>query len=113
MSWFDRLLNRDSSRQASFEQCADDAIHELYPELFWGDPSSQQIIVCRVCGGNGFHNDGCALIKPENRDKATVDDLLKAAGDADIKRVSTDELYSEEVPKVKVEAKDANSPNNG
>lgn len=99
----------------TFEQAAQEAKRELYPELFFSDnePSTH---VCRVCEGDGFHTEKCQLRHPDGKDKAMVEDLLAIAPDADVKRKSLLEVERERLaalnapvikPKEKVTAEES------
>jgi len=67
-------------RNGSFEDAAESAKRELFPELFYSD-HEPSITVCRVCAGEGFHKEGCKLRNPDGKDKPSLDDLIAAAPD--------------------------------
>lgn len=111
----ERLMSKERYRAGSFDACAEDAKRQLYPELYWSDQRPDGMVICRVCGGNGFHREGCGLINPDRKDKAAIEDLLKVSN-SDIKRVTFEELEAEEAKRpdvkpnltdVKVEPKDS------
>jgi hypothetical protein len=72
----------EQRNKRTFEEAAQDAKRELYPELFFSD-FEPSVTLCRVCGGDGFHKPECKLRSPDGKAKPLVEDLLEAAGDKD------------------------------
>ena len=107
------LYWNDMRAKQTFEQAAEEAKRELYPELFFSD-YEPAATVCRVCQGQGFHSEKCQLRHPDGKDKAYVEDILAIAPEKDIEKKSLIEVERErlaalnapaEKPKVKVEEK--------
>ena len=68
----------DQRRKQSFEQAAEEAKRELFPELSFSD-SEPSVTICRVCGAEGFHKEDCKLRKPDGKEKATIEDVMRYA----------------------------------
>ena len=89
----------DQRRKQSFEQAAEEAKRELFPELSFED-YEPSITVCRVCGGEGFHKEDCKLRKPDGKDKATIEDVMRLADTDKPARKSLIEVERERLAKL-------------
>ena len=93
----------DQRRKQSFEQAAEEAKRELFPELSFSD-YEPSITVCRVCGGEGFHKEDCKLRKPDGKDKATIEDVMRLADTDKPARKSLIEVERERLAKLNAPA---------
>lgn len=80
--------------KSTFEDAAESAKRELYPELYFSD-HEPAINLCRVCEGEGFHKEGCKLRNPDGRDKPLVEDLLAATDKEEVVKKSLIEVERE------------------
>jgi len=81
------LYWNEQRNKRTFEEAAQEAKRELYPELFFAD-HEPSINVCRVCAGEGFHKESCKLRNPDGRDKPLVEDLLDATDKTEVEKKS-------------------------
>lgn len=61
-----------------FQEAADAAKRELFPELSFSD-YEPSITICRVCGGEGFHKPECKLRHYDGKDRPTIEDVMALA----------------------------------
>lgn len=61
-----------------FQEAADAAKRELFPELSFSD-YEPSITICRVCGGEGFHKPECKLRNYDGKDKPSIEDIMALA----------------------------------
>lgn len=91
---YDLYLLEQRRKGQAFEEAAQDAKRELYPELFFGD-YEPSVSLCRVCGGEGFHRESCKLRSPDGKAKPLVEDLMDVAGDKEKEKKSLIEVERE------------------
>jgi hypothetical protein len=82
---YDYIIDEQRRKGRGFEEAAEAAKRELFPELFFSD-EEPSVTICRVCKGEGFHKPECQLRNPDKRDKPLVEDLFAAAPDSDRER---------------------------
>lgn len=74
-----------ASRATAFEEAAEAAKRDLYPELYFST-EAPSISICRVCAGPGYHKENCKLIRPDGKERAFVEDILTLADKPEEKR---------------------------
>lgn len=98
--WFEQRRKANA-----FEQAAEEAKREIFPELFFSD-YEPSITLCRVCEGEGYHKEGCKLRHPDGKDKAEVDDVIRVAADEEQKKKSLIDYERERLEKLGVKPAD-------
>lgn len=97
---FDYYWFNERRKGRAFEEAASEAKRELFPELFFSE-NEPSVVVCRVCGGDGFHKPLCKLKNPDGKEHAQVDDIIQIAPDKPKAERSAIEVERERLERLK------------